>query len=148
GGEAAEAVVALDQRHVRAGLRRRPGRRAARRPATDHDDVAAMVDVDLARLLADRPAALRRRQVAARTLEHVRAEEALLAVPGDPLHLDFVGHRALSDFDSSLIVMPEPGKRGLERLGCAHPGLSLVARLPARWRSGYAPDCKSVYAGS
>src|SRR5690606_7242956 len=139
GRKPAEMIVALDQCDVRARLRSRPRRRAPRRPATDHDHITAVVDVYFANVLTDLPAASGRWQVAARAFEHVRSEEAFLAVPENPLHLHVVGHGPSANASQ---------RRRQANGRCAPRPHSLGARVPARWRSGYAEDCKSLHAGS
>ncbi len=79
GGEAAEVVVALEQHDVRAGLRRGPGRRGARRSAADHQHVAAVIDRQVARRFAMRARAVARGEGTFARLEQVRGEDALLA---------------------------------------------------------------------
>src|SRR5690606_28852133 len=102
---------------------------------------------------AHRAAAPRGRQIAAGAFEDVGAEGPVLAVPRDPLHLYWVGHgfpvrplRPAIASRANLYRAFGPASGPDER--CASHPHALGAPVPARWRSGYAEDCKSLHAGS
>ena len=72
---------------------------------------------------------------------------------------DWQGRHVIQGFARQFIErMPREGVAGPPRADwgskdpangrCASGPHSLGARLPARWRSGYAEDCKSLHAGS
>ncbi len=127
GGKAAQVIVALEQHHVRAGPGGRQRRSAAGGPAAHHQDVAPVIDRDVAAGFAVDARPVLRRQRPRVRLEHVRRQKSVFGLD-DLLNaraLGLIGHGGLSGGAGVFTQLGRGLQSPIDRTLCFLMGLEL-----------------------